>query len=132
VDYGHKGYGLALMVDLLCGPLQGNPFGPDIPGMFSEMDAQRKLGAFFIFIDPRRFAGGELLAMVVGQMAERLKGEPGSPLVPGDPENRTALQRQSAGIPVERGLALELNAWSEKLGVCALSDLAVHTASSHQ
>ena len=29
-DYGHKGYGLALIVELLCGPLNGNPYGPQI------------------------------------------------------------------------------------------------------
>ena len=125
VDYGHKGYGLALMVDLLCGPLQGNPFGPDIPGMFTEMDAQRKLGAFFIFIDPRRFAGGALLAVVVAQMAERMQHEPGSVQMPGDPELRTAQVRQAQGIPIEKGLALQMQAWSERLGVPPITGLAV-------
>lgn len=123
-DYGHKGYGLALMVDLMCGPLQGNPFGPDIPGMFTEMDAQRKLGAFFIFMDPRRFAGGALLATVVAQLAERMQAEPGSPLMPGDPENRTAQVRQTSGIPIERGLAQQMQAWSDQLGVAPIEGLA--------
>jgi ureidoglycolate dehydrogenase (NAD+) len=92
--------------------------------MFTEMDAQRKLGAFFIFIDPRRFAGGALLAMTVAQMAERMQGEPGSPLMPGDPENRSAQVRQVEGIPIERGLAQQMQAWSERLGVPPIAELA--------
>lgn len=48
-----------MMIDLLCGPLNGNPYGPTISGMFTEMDTPRRLGAFFLMLDPSRFAGGE-------------------------------------------------------------------------
>ncbi len=50
--YGHKGYALALVIDLLCGPLLGNPYGPHIPSMFEAIDEPRQLGAFFIALDP--------------------------------------------------------------------------------
>ncbi len=116
-DYGHKGYGLALMIDLLCGPLHGNPFGPRIPGMFTELDAPRRLGAFFIVLDPVRFAGGPTLAATVAQMAVVLAAEPGSPLMPGDPELTHARQREVQGIPVEPGLAAQVRDWSRRLQV---------------
>jgi ureidoglycolate dehydrogenase (NAD+) len=111
------------MIDLLCGPLQANPYGPDISGMFTDMDAQRKLGAFFVFIDPCRFAGGTLLAKTVSQMAERMKNEPGSPLMPGDPELTTAEIRKVTGIPIEKGLARQMNEWSERLDVRPIAEL---------
>ena len=43
-EYGYKGYGLALMIDLLCGPLNGNPWGPKISGMFTALDEPRQHG----------------------------------------------------------------------------------------
>jgi len=118
-SYGHKGYALALMVDLLCGPLQGNPFGPHIASMFGNLDAPRCIGAFFIVIDPARFAGGPTIAATVEQMARALAAEPGSPRLPGDPELEHQAERLRAGIPIEPGLALQMRDWSERLGVAA-------------
>ena len=43
---GYKGYGLALMIDLLCGPLNGMPFGPHIPEMYARLTRRRRLGSF--------------------------------------------------------------------------------------
>mgnify|MGYP002142612811 CR=1 FL=1 len=45
-EFGYKGYALALVIDLLCGPLNGNPFGSQIPPMFADLDAPRRLGAW--------------------------------------------------------------------------------------
>ena len=116
-DYGHKGYALALMIDLLCGPLNGNPYGPHIPPMFEELDMPRRLGAFFIVIDPLRFAGGPALGAAVAAMASALAAEPGSPRMPGDPELAHEAQRTVDGIPVEPVLAGQMREWSARLRV---------------
>jgi ureidoglycolate dehydrogenase (NAD+) len=118
-SYGHKGYALALMVDLLCGPLNGAPFGRHIPSMFGDLDAPRRIGAFFIAIDPNRFAGGAMLPVVVGQVAAALAAEPGAPRMPGDPERDHETARRREGIPVEPVLARQFRDWSERLGVAA-------------
>lgn len=118
-DYGHKGWALALMVELLCGPLHGNPWGPHIPPMFGDLDAPRRLGAFFVVIDPQRFAGGPTLAVSVAAMAAELAAEPGSPRLPGDPEAAHEQQRLAAGIPIEPQLALQMRDWSIRLNVAA-------------
>jgi ureidoglycolate dehydrogenase (NAD+) len=115
--FGHKGYALALMIDLLCGPLNGNAWGPDITGMFTELDQARKIGAFFIVIDPQRFAGGPWLAASVSAVATRMASEPGHPLMPGDPELARARERDAQGIPVEPGLLAQMREWSARLGV---------------
>lgn len=117
--YGHKGYALALMVDLLCGPLNGAPFGREIPSMFGNLDAPRRIGAFFIVIDPQRFAGGALLPAVVAQVAEALSAEPGAPRMPGDPERDHESERRRDGIPIEPVLAQQMRQWSERLAVPA-------------
>ncbi|MDR0577245.1 MAG: Ldh family oxidoreductase [Candidatus Accumulibacter sp.] len=116
-EYGYKGYGLALMIDLLCGPLNANPWGATISNMFTALDEPRRLGAFFIMLDPGRFAGGETLAATVETVARALAAEPGSPLMPGDPELRAEAERRARGIPVEPGLAAQMRDWTERLGV---------------
>jgi ureidoglycolate dehydrogenase (NAD+) len=116
-EYGYKGYGLALMIDLLCGPLNGNPYGPTISNMFTALDEYRHLGAFFLMLDPMRFAGGPALAETVERVARALAGEPGSPIMPGDPEVEAESMRRRQGIPVEPVLAQQMRAWSERLQV---------------
>ena len=117
--YGHKGYALALMIDLLCGPLLGNPFGHHITSMFGELDTPRRIGALFVVIDPARFGGssggGETLALTVEQMARELAAEPGAPRMPGDPEREHERERLRDGIPIEPALLQEMRDWSARL-----------------
>lgn len=121
---GHKGYALAFLIDLLCGPLNGMPFGPHIPKMYGDVNARRELGALMIAIDPARFGGGALLAQTAAAMAQEVRQQPtavGSDeiLAPGDPEVRTAAERTDSGIPVEAGLLQQLQDWSQRLGLDA-------------
>jgi ureidoglycolate dehydrogenase (NAD+) len=117
--FGHKGYALALVVDLLCGPLLGNPYGPHIPPMFEALDEPRQLGAFFLALDPDRFGGGAALSAQIEAMARDLAAEPGAPRLPGDPETDVAAQRSRDGIPIESGLAEQFRACSVRLGLPA-------------
>ncbi|WP_238456016.1 Ldh family oxidoreductase [Azohydromonas lata] len=118
-DYGHKGYAMALMIELLCGPLHGNPWGPHIPPMYEQLHRPRELGAFFIVLDPMRFAGGATLAATVALMAQTLAAEPGAPRMPGDPELQRLSQRSEAGIPLEPGLVAQMREWSGLVNVPA-------------
>jgi ureidoglycolate dehydrogenase (NAD+) len=117
LDYGHKGYGLALVVELLCGPLHGNRWGPQIGPMYSELTRPRHIGAFFIVLDPLRFAGGATLAATIEQMARTLAAQPGEVLMPGDPELAEQARRRALGVPIEPGLRDEIRAWSGRLEV---------------
>jgi len=119
LDYGHKGYGLALVVELLCGPLHGNLWGPQIGPMYGELTRPRRIGAFFIVLDPMRFAGGPTLAATIEQMARALATEPGGVLMPGDPELAEQARRRALGVPIEPGLRDEMRVWSERLKVAA-------------
>ena len=55
---GHKGYGLAVLVDILCGLLSGGPCGPDVR---DTATSSARVGHFFaairvdLFRDPREF-----------------------------------------------------------------------------
>lgn len=120
-EYGYKGYGLALMVDLLCGALNGMTFGPHITPMYEALDTPQDLGHLVIALDPHRFAGGATLASTVRAMATELPCEPGHIQLPGDPELRSERTRRASGIPFEPGALADMGAWSERLGVAPLA-----------
>lgn len=118
-DYGYKGYGLALMVDLLCGALNGMKFGPYLTSMYTDLDKPRRIGHLMIAIDPARFAGAATMETVVTQLVNDLK-QRGDILLPGEPELNSEAERLRSGIPIEPAALADMNRWSEKLGVAPL------------
>jgi ureidoglycolate dehydrogenase (NAD+) len=118
----YKGYGLAFLIDLFCGPLNGMPFGPNIPAMYGDNGEHRRLGSFMMAINPKMFGGGEMLAHVATAMAKEARAQPlaegaNEVLVPGDPEYRNQEERSRVGIPIDPGLLEEMKTWSQTLGV---------------
>lgn len=118
-EYGHKGYALALMIELLCGPLNNMPFADRIPPMFTDLHAQRHLGSLVMALDPQRFAGGPTLAGSVRELIATLRRQPGDVMYPGEPEERREAMRARDGIPIEPGLWTEFTDWSQRLGIPA-------------
>ncbi len=114
--YGYKGYGLAFMIDLLCGVMNGMTFGRHINSMYEELDAPRKIGHFLMAIDPGRFAGAETLETTVDAVVADLRTQ-GEILFPGEPEVIEEAKRLVAGIPVDDEALKDMCEWSVKLGV---------------
>lgn len=119
---GYKGYAMALMIDLLCGPLNGMAWGPNLGDMYGDLTEKRHLGSLVIAIDPSRFFGGANLPQVVAQMAESARNqkasEPNQPVLsPGDDHYASEIKRKESGIPVEPGLWKQISEWCDKLNV---------------
>ena len=114
--YGYKGYGLALMIDLLCGALNGMTFGPNITNMYQQLDKPRRIGHLLLAIDPARFAGAGTLEAVVQEMVVDLQRR-SDILFPGEPEYTSAAMRLQHGIPIEPATLADMNSWSDKLNV---------------
>jgi len=114
--YGYKGYGLAFMVDLLCGALNGMTFGRHINNMYEDLERPRKIGHFLMALDPGRFAGGETLAATARAVVEDLRTQ-GEILFPGEPELIAQAQREAHGVPVDDEALRDMREWSAKLGV---------------
>jgi L-2-hydroxycarboxylate dehydrogenase (NAD+) len=124
---GHKGYGLALMVDVLCCVLSGANWGPYAPPFavrqyIPEKQVGKGIGHFFgamridAFIDPDEFKTQidayrrELLAT---------KPAPGTegPIIPGDPEREAEAIRSKEGIPLVMPVVEELRDISKQTGI---------------
>ena len=114
--YGYKGYGLAFVIDLLCGVMNGMTFGRHINHMYEELEAPRKIGHLLMAIDPGRFAGGATLEATVDAVIEDLRTQ-GDILYPGEPELLEEQHRIVHGIPIDAEALKDMREWSAKLGV---------------
>lgn len=104
---GYKGYGLSMMVEILCSLLTGMPYGPHIPKMFqAPMNAKRFLGHFIMAMRIDCFQDKEIFKQRLSAMINELKNEPrleeNIPIqVAGDPENKIYKERMEKGIPLK-------------------------------
>jgi ureidoglycolate dehydrogenase (NAD+) len=115
---GHKGYALALMIEILCAQLAGVPFGRHVTKMYGELDKPRNLGHFMLALDVARFTDPKVFLSEIESLLREIRGE--GALAPGDPERRSAEQRRREGIPLGDATAAELNALAAELGVARL------------
>jgi len=93
---GHKGYGLAVMIDLLAGALSGT--GPTSSPQYGGGN-----GTLMLVFDPACFGDGDAFAAHVEQLHQTLSHAPTAPgfervLVPGEPEWRTRARRTVEGV----------------------------------
>jgi ureidoglycolate dehydrogenase (NAD+) len=114
---GHKGYALAMMVEILCAQLAGVPFGRHVTQMYGELNKPRNLGHFMLALDVARFADPKEFAAQISCFLEEIHAE--QALAPGDPERVNAERRRRDGIPLGSTLG-ELNALAAELGVASL------------
>ena len=114
--YGYKGYGLAFVIDLLCGLLNGMTFGRHINGMYEDLTEPRKIGHFLMAIDPARFAGGDTMEAQVDALIADLRTQ-GDILFPGEPELIEEKKRLAEGIPIDAEALADMKKWSAKLGI---------------
>jgi LDH2 family malate/lactate/ureidoglycolate dehydrogenase len=121
---GYKGYGLALLVEVLSGVLTGSGITGGIGRMYDEWDRRQDVGHFVLVLDPERTVGREPFAAVMEDLLTELKAiRPAAGfdevLVPGEPEDRRAEERATQGIPLPPKVRATLEELSATLGVQA-------------
>jgi ureidoglycolate dehydrogenase (NAD+) len=119
---GPKGYGLALIFDILSGPLTGALFGKKLPLMYGDYEKHRELGHFIGAINVESFVPVSEFKKNVGIMIDDLHSTPPAKgfdrvIVPGEKEYLTSLQYKKTGIPVPSQTLTELQAAAREWGV---------------
>ncbi len=103
---GYKGFGLSMMVDVLCGVLTGMPVGREISRMYADpIEGKRYLGHFFMALRIDSFLPLEEFKGRMQETMDQARSEPSRDgnvevQVAGDPEKRTAGERRVLGIPL--------------------------------
>jgi len=102
---GPKGYGLMMMVDILCGSLLGVPFGMHVSSMYADLSAGRELGQIHLVINPEYFVSLDTFKNNVRKMVEEIHSlRPAmgfeSVLVPGESSDTKAKEYERNGIPI--------------------------------
>lgn len=115
-DQAYKGFGLSMMVELLCSGLSGAPTAHANP------PAPIGNAAMFIVIAPRQLAGESHLATEARQLETYLRAVPridgvDSITLPGDPERRVMAERTANGIPIDYGNWAALNDLAAALNI---------------
>ena len=124
---GHKGYGLALMVDVLCAVLSGANWGPFTPPFALRQEIPKRsvgkgIGHFFgalridAFVDPREFKR-QIDDLVRTFRATKPAPGTSGPLIPGDPEREAERVRSKEGIPVVMPVVEDLLDVSRRTGI---------------
>ena len=121
---GYKGYGLALMVEVLCGVLAGAGVRRGVGDLYGDHREAQNTGHFHLAIDPERTVGRERFAAVLAGLLDELRAIPPAPgfdevLVPGDPEDRARARRERDGVPIEPALWRTLGELSAELRIAA-------------
>lgn len=102
---GHKGYGLALMVDLFAGLLSNAAYLTHVKSWVDAPDEPQNLGHFFLLIDTRRLGSTQWLAERMNDFAAILHASPAAdparPVIqPGEIELAKLARQRAHGIEV--------------------------------
>jgi L-2-hydroxycarboxylate dehydrogenase (NAD+) len=120
---GHKGYGLALLVDILCGVLPGAGYAAGVyPKDESGKPLPADIGHFFgaLRVDSFRPLGEFKDSMddIVGALKSSAKAEGQERIfIHGEKEFETAEKRTRLGIPLHPKVASDLRSLGEELNV---------------
>lgn len=102
---GHKGYGLALMVDLFAGLLSNAAYLTHVKSWVDAPDEPQNLGHFFLLIDTRRLGSTQWLSERMNDFAAILHASPAAdparPVIqPGEIELAKLARQRAHGIEV--------------------------------
>jgi uncharacterized oxidoreductase len=119
-DQAYKGFGLAFMIETLCGGLSG--------GQCSFPNPPPPMGncAVFLVINPDFFGGQEHLRCEIKQLEGFVRSVPliegvKDVFLPGDPERNTMAARKTQGVPIDEGNWKALVDLAQKLNVAVPS-----------
>lgn len=120
---GHKGFGLAVIFDLLCGPLIGGASSWGVAGLaLPEFNRPQDVGHLFMALDVARFRSLPEFLAEVDRYVDMVHSTPCAPgverlYVPGEIEFDTADARRRDGIPLDAHVLTGLEALAREFSL---------------
>jgi LDH2 family malate/lactate/ureidoglycolate dehydrogenase len=118
----HKGYGLALFIDILAGVITGSGFGPEVLSIYKELKKPNRCGHLFIALNIARFLPLEEFQNRIKKMSRYIKESPRRTDVeriylPGEIELANEKVRSEQGIPISAKIYGELAELGREAGI---------------
>jgi len=119
---GPKGYGLAVMVEVLSAMLSGADFGPHLGNMYTQFDRGQNIGHFFAALNVSAMVPVDVFTARIEALVDELRAVPrregvAEILMPGEIEARCEAQYRRNGIPMEASILAEIGRIAERYGV---------------
>jgi L-2-hydroxycarboxylate dehydrogenase (NAD+) len=119
---GYKGYGLALVVGLIAGTLNGAAMGKDVIDFNADAASPTNTGQAIVAIDPSAFGEIAEFKAAVDTLIRDLRAAERMPgvdriRVPGERSHETAVQQREKGIAIAPSLMQTLDGLARELGV---------------
>lgn len=131
---GAKGYGLAVLVDLLCGPLAGSAFGPRPELLDGARPGEHiRVGHFLLAVNPAVFGDPALIAAGTDSLLDTLANSPPAGYTtavsyPGKAGAEIARQSRMGGVILPSALIEALSRQLQLLGMPGETPLSVARA----
>jgi LDH2 family malate/lactate/ureidoglycolate dehydrogenase len=122
---GHKGGGLALIIGLLAGVLNGAAFGRDVGDVASLVTKASNTGQFVVALDVARFIDPKIFAAEMDRHLNELRASPVLPgfdriRLPGEDRQKRRAERAAKGVALPATLMKQLDELAAKLGIAPL------------
>ncbi len=119
---GHKGYGLATMVEIFCGVLSGANMLRDVSFKKGGKASHPRVGHFFMALDPSYFIEIDTFKARMDDVIQRLKASEKAEgqkriFVHGEKEFEEEERRRSNGIPLDDRTSEILREYSDELSI---------------
>lgn len=110
---GPKGFGLAMMIDILTGVLSGGGWGNDVKGLYVEPQTPNNCSHFFMAVNIEAFTDRTLFGTVVAAMASNVRHSSRATgtdvlFTPGEPEWTTRAARTANCVLLDATVLDEL------------------------
>jgi len=122
---GHKGAGLALIIGLLAGVLNGAAFGHDVVDAMGPGNNPTNTGQFVMALDVSRFLPPEVFAAEMDRQLNDLRSSPTLPgfdriRLPGEDRQKRRAERMANGVALPATLMKQLDELAAKLDITPL------------
>jgi LDH2 family malate/lactate/ureidoglycolate dehydrogenase len=119
---GHKGFGLAMAIEVLTATLAGGPFGPHIGELYNNPTRTQGVGHFFGAIRIDRFRPAADFKADMDALIREVKAEPLAKgftkiMVAGEPEYLTEQERRQCGVPLSLAVVNDLTKLGASIGI---------------
>ncbi len=117
---GYKGYGYAVVVEVLSAALQTGSYLKMLSGFKDGVKVPYHLGHFFIAIDTEAFLGADEFKKTAGDILRALRASQKAPgaeriYTAGEKEWLVWLQRKDSGVPINEAVQKEFNKVRDEL-----------------